>query len=479
MLAAVVAVAAIAGGVALLKPGQDPTGPAASAAESDDGTRTTAASGAKLPTGFRPWRTTVRGGQDITDELRCVPRGASLYCGGGGVVAARLKAADGRAVWKVKSPGVPVQGMHLVGVTGDAPATGGTRATVVGYRQSVDTDAPSEAVALDAGTGKELWSTRLGQPSAAFTVASAEAFLYENPADSGESSGSATGVLSVDTAHTRIEFRQARTGELRWTAPFPSGTRCTPYPPDAQAGQAGQDAPDAADTEGAARPALTGPPPLYAVCAPRAEVETGDVRHPTLHPLDPEDGSLGEAIRLNGRLRPVGTTGDGKLVLVREHWSGAAFEGYDQVAVLDPRTKKLTTRALRGISGSDAAPANGAAPQLVDGTLYFVTPTGRVHAVDPATGRGKWSRQTGAEWASGPVAADGVLYIASPTGRVAALAARDGKLLWGTDPRAESPGGDVGAGPRVAVSGRALIVTAGENTVFGFDTDQPPKSGEQ
>lgn len=64
--------------------------------------------GAALPDGFRPWHKTVLGGQeDIPDELRCVARGDALFCGGGGVVAARIKPSDGSRVWTVKSPGSP------------------------------------------------------------------------------------------------------------------------------------------------------------------------------------------------------------------------------------------------------------------------------------------------------------------------------------------------------------------------------------
>lgn len=126
MLAAAVAVAAIGGGVAALEPG-------GFGGNSDAEGNSVAAPGAALPDGFVPWHTTVPGGRaDIPDELRCVARGDALFCGGGGVVATRISALDGSRVWTAKSPGVPVQGMHLVGATDD---------TVLGYRFA-DQDAP-------------------------------------------------------------------------------------------------------------------------------------------------------------------------------------------------------------------------------------------------------------------------------------------------------------------------------------------------
>ncbi|MFC7308270.1 protein kinase [Streptomyces monticola] len=424
VLAAAVAVAAIAGGVALLRPGGGDGQDAAQGA--DGGPRSVTATGEALPAGFKPWQVTVRGGADVPDELRCEPHAGALYCGGGGVVATRLKVSNGKAEWTVKSPGVPTVGMHLVGVTGSGADT-----AVVGYRQpALDSGGPSKAVALTQD-GEELWSTPLGSGSAVLLGRTQEAVLHRGA------------VLSVDAAGTRIESRAARgDGSPRWTTPFPAGTECTPY-------AAGPDAER-----------------LYAVCAPQAEETAGVVRNPVVHTIDPDSGELGAAVRLKGRLRPAGEA-DGALVLVEDRYQGAEFTGWSGVAVLDPRTGGVRRHPVRQASGAD--------PAVVGGTLYFTARDGRVSAVDPDTGRQKWSRQTGVEWASGPAAADGVLYFSSASGRVAALSARDGDRLWSTDPRAESPGGEARATGRVKVSGRAVFVTAAGNTVFGIDAKRPPE----
>lgn len=114
---------------------------------------------------------------------------------------------------------------------------------------------------------------------------------------------------------------------------------------------------------------------------------------------------------------------------------------------------------------------------MANGTLYVSGQAGLVTALDPATGRKKWSRQTGVEGASGPVAGADALYFSSATGRVVALSPDGGKPLWTTDPTTDGLTGEQGASPRVTVAGRAVIVAAAENTLFAFDAQKPPRSG--
>lgn len=420
VLAAAVAVAAIGGGVAALQAG----GVGGDSDSDSDKGSSVAAPGAALPDGFEPWRTTVPGGRaDIPDELRCVARGDALFCGGGGVVAARIRAGDGSRVWTAKSPGVPVQGMHLVGATDD---------TVLGYRFAAE-DAPqdprSEVVAIDANSGRELWSVPSGAQSTAVTGRTRDALVV----------GSA--VVTVDASNSRFEARDAHSGDVVWTTSFPVGTQCAPVPVG---------------------------PQLLAMCATHAEVDASEVRHPTLYTVDRASGTLGRPIAVDGPAVPTGVA-DGRLVLLREHKEGTALTGYDGVARVDPASRKVTySRLAKTYSGT---------PGMADGTVYVSSQTGLVTALDPATGRQKWSRQMGVEGASGPVAGAGALYFSSATGRVVALSPHDGKPLWTTDPQADGLTGEQGAGPRVTVAGRAVIVAADKNTLFAFDAQKPPKSG--
>ncbi|MFF9347800.1 PQQ-binding-like beta-propeller repeat protein [Streptomyces sp. NPDC014734] len=418
VLAAAVAVAAIGGGVAVLKAG------GFGGNVGGDRGSSAAEPGVALPDGFEPWRTTVPGGQeDIPDELRCVAHGDALFCGGGGVVATRISVLDGSRAWTVKSPGVPTQGMHMVGATGD---------TVLGYRfaaQEAPQGPPREVVAIDASSGRELWSAPSGAQSTAVTGRTEDAVVF----------GSA--VVTVDASNSRFEARDAHSGEVTWTTSFPAGRQCAPVPVG---------------------------PQLMAMCGTDEEVDAVEVYHPTLYTVDPASGALGRPIEVEGPAVPMGVA-DGGLVLLQGRMDGPILVGYDGVARVDPASRKVTYSRL--------ATTYAGTPGMADGTVYVSTQTGLIAALDPATGRKKWSRQTGVEGASGPVAGADALYFSSATGRVVALSPNDGKTLWSTDPQADGLTGEQGASPRVAVAGRVVIAAAAKNTLFAFDTQNPPKPG--
>ncbi|MGW8970502.1 protein kinase domain-containing protein [Streptomyces platensis] len=416
--AVAVAVAAIGGGVAALTAG------GFGGNSGGDKGNSLAAPGAALPDGFEPWHETVPGGRpDVPDELRCLAHGDALFCGGGSVVATRIRARDGSRVWTAKSPGVPVNGMHLVGATDD---------TVLGYRfaaQNAPQDPPSEVVALDAKTGRELWSVPSGAQSTAVTGRTQDAMV----------TGSV--VVTVDASNSRFEARNAHSGQVTWTSSFPAGTQCAPVPVG---------------------------PRLVAMCATNAEVNAFAVRHPTLYPVDRASGALGRPIAVNGPAVPVGSA-NGRLVLLQVHTEGTELVGYNGVTRVDPASRKVTySRLAKTYAGT---------PGLADSTVYVSGQTGLVTALDPATGRKRWSRQTGVEGAAGPVAGAGALYFSSATGRVVALSPDDGKPLWTTDPQVDGLTGQQGASPRVTLAGRAVIVAAAKNTLFAFDAQKPPKSG--
>ncbi|MHB6911182.1 protein kinase domain-containing protein [Streptomyces sp. DB-54] len=416
--AVVVAVAAIGGGVAALT-----TGGFGGNSGGDKGNGP-AAQGAALPDGFKPWHETVPGGRpDIPDELRCVAHGDALFCGGGSVVATRIRAKDGSRVWTAKSPGVPANGMYLVGATDD---------TVLGYRfaaQDAPQGPPSEVVAIDANTGRELWSVPSGTQSTAVTNRTQDAVVVGSD------------VVTVNASNSRFEARNAHSGQIAWTSPFPAGTQCAPVPMGAQ---------------------------LVAMCATNAEVNAFAVRHPTLYPVDRASGTLGRPIAVNGPAVPMGVA-NGRLVLLQIHMEGTQSAGYNGVAQVDPASRKVTYSPL--------AKTYPGTPGLADNTVYVSEQTGLVTALDPATGRQKWSRQSGVEGASGPVAGADALYFSSATGRVVALSPHDGKPLWTTNPQADGLTGDPGTSSRVTLAGRAVIVAAAKNTLFAFDAQKPPKAG--
>ncbi|WP_030679794.1 serine/threonine-protein kinase [Streptomyces sp. NRRL B-1347] len=416
VLATVLGIAVIAGGVALLKPGADGSG----GDRPDDSGRNVAATGAPLPDGFKAWRQNVpAGAAKLPDELRCVPRGGSAYCGGGGVIATRIRVADGHRMWTAHHPGVPMQNTHMVGVSGN---------TVLGYRLLPDDSGPGEVVALDAARGKELWSARFASKSMAVTRRAADAEVIGST------------VVTLNGAGTHIEGRAVRSGKVLWRTPVPAGATCAPL---AAGGAA------------------------YVMCGPTAEVSDTVVRHVTVRGLDLASGDLGRAVALDGPVQVLGAHG-GRLVLAKERVGEVGVIEYEAVVRVDVARGEVATARL--------PKRFGGAPGLAAGTVYFTEQNGEVSAVNAVTGKLRWTRQAGVEGASGPVAGPGAVYFSSASGRVAALAPRDGARLWATDPRTNGSA-EVGASPRVALAGRAAIVTGAKNLVYAFDTAKPPKSG--
>ena len=88
--------------------------------------------------------------------------------------------------------------------------------------------------------------------------------------------------------------------------------------------------------------------------------------------------------------------------------------------------------------------------ELDDGTLYVAARDGAVEALDPATGRTRWTAKTRAELASGPGVGGNVVVVGTSDGKVIAFD-KAGKQLWKSD-----VGGEVLAAP--LVSGDRVIV---------------------
>lgn len=64
------------------------------------------------------------------------------------------------------------------------------------------------------------------------------------------------------------------------------------------------------------------------------------------------------------------------------------------------------------------------------GVLYTAARDGKVVALDPATGREKWSQDTKADLAAGPGVGANVLAVGTSDGKVIALDVASGKVLW-------------------------------------------------
>jgi len=113
---------------------------------------------------------------------------------------------------------------------------------------------------------------------------------------------------------------------------------------------------------------------------------------------------------------------------------------------------------------STALPGGNATPPVLapgEATLYVVTDTGSVHAVDTATGAIRWSATVTGAGAAPPALAKGVLYVPGPGG-VVALDAATGAVRF-----TAATGSPVRAQP--AVAGGVLFAGADDGAVRAFD----------
>lgn len=101
-------------------------------------------------------------------------------------------------------------------------------------------------------------------------------------------------------------------------------------------------------------------------------------------------------------------------------------------------------------------------PTLAEGRLYLTDPSGRVSAVDPASGQPVWSEGTGLRISTAPGVGAGRLVVGTLDGEVVALDADSGAERW----RARV-GGEVLARP--LVSQGLAVVRANNGRVSAFD----------
>jgi outer membrane protein assembly factor BamB len=107
-------------------------------------------------------------------------------------------------------------------------------------------------------------------------------------------------------------------------------------------------------------------------------------------------------------------------------------------------------------------------PLIVEDTIYFGTFDDKLHALDAASGRPRWTVQTGDDVKGGPAFSKGTIYFASYDGKVYAVDARTGNKRWESSGQAGLGGaGNFYATPAVAY-GRVFIGnTDGKVYAFG------------
>ncbi|MFI1593319.1 MULTISPECIES: serine/threonine-protein kinase [Streptomyces] len=384
----------------------------------------------QLPAGWRDWTTkdtlTAAKGEDPSPSgpfTRCAAARAGLICAGDDVKAVRFSLATGKREWGLPVDSVPDDSSSM---EGDVIGTAGDRVYVYRNDQSVpeeDSGTTYEKYAIeavDARTGDVLWT--------APTQSGTGAMAPDLTPDTGTAAATKDGVLTIHGAlGDSYALLDPRDGDPRWERPLPDG-ECRLR---------------AAAGEG------------YLLCAAgRSETR--------LSRLDPATGRPAWTVTVRGTFNLLGAAGD-RLVLADT--SGTTHRSVVTVTANGSHTRR--TVAL------DRPQPAAAIPTLSRDTLYFTLSSGSVRAVDPRTGRQRWSRNSTVEFPGQPLASATHVYVASPSGRLAALDGRTGDVAWTRPGRGVSTSwmGDQGA--RLTLVGDALYVPYGTRSVYTVDVRHP------
>ncbi len=350
----------------------------------------------------RPWNISLWSGPGSSNAPACSYASGALYCGAGGVKAARLSPADGKAAWSKEKTGA------------SRSASGAGAPVLAGGLLHVVLPGADRLEALDPRTGERRWS--VGVPAGSFVLHTAKSVLLVRADATVQAVDSATGA-------TRWTRRHGGTGG-RWVA-SPGG-------------------------EG----------PVYAA------TPSPDGTSTTLVAVDPDSGAALWEQRLSGMLSPVGASGGAVFLLaddtdgvtravVRLDTTTRAARRIPLVTPLDQAqaTVRGNTAYLFGVNGSlvavdlsgtgDAKRAqrwrletsvSRASRPVADGDrVYLSAADGRLLAVGAADGRllGQTEPRMGkgpytfAPTLPAPVPAAGKVFATAPDGSVFAVADGD------------------------------------------------------
>ncbi|MER5514710.1 protein kinase [Streptomyces sp. NPDC002763] len=381
-----------------------------------------------LPTGWKPWQTTVsapaqRGvkkapGYEGDTSPTCVSDGGSVYCGGTALLPTRVDAGTGRTLWRagIAPAGVPADRYitTVLGVDGDKVLVELqiTDDSGLGKAQSV--------LALDRETGAELWSHAVRTDSLGSAYADGVTLTEEGD-------GSA------------VTVRSAQDGTVRRTIPVPIGYLCSAMAAD-------------------------GLP--YVECA-----DQEDGSHATKFYLVGADGSVRTLSSPAQQASFVGVL-SGQLVFL-ESDDKDVDNGpdliYTRIVRIDPDSGRRTLTPL-------PEHYRGGLPTLAHGTFYLATSSGLVTAFSPMTGARLWVSHTNLE-SPGQASVDAsgrTVYMAGASGRVVALDAAKGTLLWESSARAQVLGNS-GLLPTVWFNRGALVLSTSDGTIFTLDPAHPER----
>ena len=136
----------------------------------------------------------------------------------------------------------------------------------------------------------------------------------------------------------------------------------------------------------------------------------------------------------------------------------AVFGSFDNLVIgFDLKTRKV---AWRYKNPQREFPYYSSAA-IAEGTVFVGGRDKQLHAIDLATGKGRWSKSFAARVDASPVVSGDRVFIADHAGVLAAFTRADGKELW----RYES-GDDFAASP--AIAGGQLLIGSVQGKLYAF-----------
>lgn len=377
-------------------------------------------------------------------------------------------------------------------------------------------DARARAYALDADTGKQIWSRKLDDhPAARATGAPIlhDGRLYVPLSGVSEESIAAKPDYECCTFRGSVTALDARTGAVIWKTymvdePKPRGKSSTGAQLYGPAGVSVWSAPTVDPKRGllyvATGNAYAEPQPQTSDAIVALSLETGKIRWVNqIFPADvwimgcdqQSSGGNPKAGENPNCPKHVGpdydfsaspilvARSDGRDVLVVTQKSGVGY-------ALDPENGGKRIWEYRWGTGSPIGGVWGAA--VDEHSAYFavadiVSPTpGGVHAVDLITGKRVWYRPPdkplcgsgqgcSAVQAAALTTIDGVVFSGSHDGAIRAYSSKTGEIIWTYDTNrhfdtvngVDAKGGSID-GPGPVVTGPMLYVTSGNGGMFGL-----------
>jgi polyvinyl alcohol dehydrogenase (cytochrome) len=374
-------------------------------------------------------------------------------------------------------------------------------------------DAEARAYAVDADSGKRLWTRKIDNHRAARVTGSPTLYdgrLYVPTSGVSEETAASMPDYECCTFRGAITVLDAESGDLVWKTytmpdPEPRGFSTTGKPLYGPAGAAIWSSPTIDPARGviyaATGNAYADPPQVTSNAIIAFDIDTGEIRW--VNQVQPGDiwilgcdpstggGARGSNPNCPEEVGPdfdfsaspaLTTLDDGRDILVVTQKSGVAY-------ALDPNRNGETIWEYRWGTGS---PVGGVWGTGTDGEVayfavadQFTDAPGGIHAVDLETGEREWytapqpllcdSGQGCSSAQSAAVTAiPGAVFSGSADGGMRAYSKRNGRVIWTFDTNREfetvngvmARGGSMD-GPGPVVSGKMLLVTSGNGGIVG------------